>query len=140
MTREEAIKALRYERKTALHENKSAFDMAIQALEQQKVKEIQGIMEGGWTVTFEVPEKEPSDDATLKDIFCMGCEYREQEPCDDAISREAVINVIYGMHVGGKEGIENALRNTYGADLREIIYEIDLLPSSRRSLLSVMMR
>lgn len=32
MTREEAIKALRYERKTALHENKSAFDMAIKSL------------------------------------------------------------------------------------------------------------
>ena len=32
MTREEAIKALKYERKTALHENKSAFDMAIKSL------------------------------------------------------------------------------------------------------------
>lgn len=74
MTRDDAIKALQYERKTALHENKSAFDMAIQALEQQKVKEIQGIMEGGWTVTFEVPEK---------------------EPCDDAISREAVREITF---------------------------------------------
>ena len=32
MTREEAIKALKYERKTALHENKGAFDMAIKSL------------------------------------------------------------------------------------------------------------
>ena len=32
MTREEAIKTLQYERKTALHENKTAFDMAIKAL------------------------------------------------------------------------------------------------------------
>ncbi len=32
MTREEAIKALQYERKTAWHENKTAFDMAIEAL------------------------------------------------------------------------------------------------------------
>ena len=45
-----------------------AFDMAIKALEQ-----------------------EPTDDATLKDIFCMGCEYKEQQPCDDAISRQAVL-------------------------------------------------
>ena len=35
MTREEAIKALTKERKTALHENKQAFDMAIKALEQE---------------------------------------------------------------------------------------------------------
>ena len=35
MTREEAIKALTMERKTALHENKRAFDMAIKALEQE---------------------------------------------------------------------------------------------------------
>lgn len=35
MTREEAIKALIKERKTALHENKQAFDMAIKALEQE---------------------------------------------------------------------------------------------------------
>ena len=34
-----------------------AFDMAIKALEQ-----------------------EPCEDATLKDIFCTGCEYKEQEP------------------------------------------------------------
>ena len=35
MTRKEAIKALTMERKTALHENKQAFDMAIKALEQE---------------------------------------------------------------------------------------------------------
>ena len=39
-------------------------------------------------------EQEPTDDATLKDIFCMGCEYKEQEPCEDCISRQAVIDVI----------------------------------------------
>lgn len=50
MTREEAIRALRYERKTALHENKSAFDMAIKSL--------------------------------------------SAEPCEDAISRQAVINEV----------------------------------------------
>ena len=40
--------------------------------------------------------QEPCDDATLKDIFCMGCEYREQEPCDDAISRQAVLDGLRG--------------------------------------------
>lgn len=48
MTREEAIQALKKEKKTALHENKVAFDMAIKAL--------------------------------------------EQEPCEDAVSRKALIN------------------------------------------------
>ena len=38
MTREEAIKALQYERKTALHENKRAFDMAIKALSAEPQK------------------------------------------------------------------------------------------------------
>lgn len=27
-----------------------------------------------------VTPQEPCEDATLKDIFCMGCEYKEQEP------------------------------------------------------------
>lgn len=53
MTKEEAIKALIKERKTALHENKQAFDMAIKALEQQ--------------------------------------------PCEDAISREQAIRATYGF-------------------------------------------
>lgn len=34
------------------------------------------------------PEQEPCEDATLKDIFCMGCEYKEHELCEDAISRQ----------------------------------------------------
>ena len=37
---------------------------AISALEQQKVKEIQGIMEGGWTVSFEIPKQEPCETST----------------------------------------------------------------------------
>lgn len=28
---------------------------------------------------YKMLEQEPTDDATLKDIFCMGCEYKEQE-------------------------------------------------------------
>ena len=78
MTREEAIAILENEKKCVNRANKNnycnrdcyncelvktdteilnAFDMAIKALEQ-----------------------EPCEDATLKDIFCMGCEYKEQEP------------------------------------------------------------
>jgi hypothetical protein len=37
MTREEAIQALKKEKRTALHENKVAFNMAIEALEQEPV-------------------------------------------------------------------------------------------------------
>ena len=43
---------------------------------------------------IKVLEHEPREDATLKDIFCMGCEYKEQETCEDAISRQAVIEAI----------------------------------------------
>lgn len=28
----------------------------------------------------DAPRQEPCEDATLRDIFCMGCEYKEQEP------------------------------------------------------------
>ena len=41
-----------------------------------------------------VTPQEPSEDATLKDIFCTGCEYKEQEPCEDAISRKAVDSLV----------------------------------------------
>ena len=74
ITREEAKKYLIIPVATSTEpsaeylKQKAAYDMAISALEQ-----------------------EPTDDATLKDIFCTGCEYKEQEPCDDAISREAVL-------------------------------------------------
>ncbi len=70
MTRAEAVKYLKamkdgcndtcYKVRYVTHNE--ALDMAIQAL-----------------------SREPTDDATLKDIFCMGCEYKEQEPkspCD----------------------------------------------------------
>lgn len=39
----------------------------------------------------DIEPQEPCEDATLKDIFCMGCEYKEQEPCDDLISREETL-------------------------------------------------
>ena len=46
------------------------------------------------------------------------------------IEREAVIAVIYGQHVGGKEACENARPNTYGADLREIVADIEDIPAA----------
>ena len=52
-------------------------------------------------------EQEPREDATLKDIFCMGCEYKEQEPTAkndlgvDCISRQAVIDEMEKRHAEG---------------------------------------
>ena len=124
MTREEAIKELREShdmmRSYNIDESESrlmtALDMAIQTLEQQKVKEIQGIMEGGWTVTFEVPEKEPCDDTVsikkdvlkcrVGNIVAYNVEWLKKhwqmemeivcgvEPCDDAISRKSVNTLV----------------------------------------------
>ena len=48
----------------------------------------------------------------------------------DYISREAAIAVIYGQHIGGKEACENARPNTYGADLREIVADIEDIPAA----------
>lgn len=48
----------------------------------------------------------------------------------DYISRDAAIDVIYGQHVGGKEACENARPNTYGADLREIVADIEDIPAA----------
>lgn len=87
MTREEAIKWLKDMLKNfdlPMEQYQTALDMAIKALEQ-----------------------EPTDDATLKDIFCMGCEYKEQEPCEDAISRQAVL-----------DGIEELKRSPWCTDKR----------------------
>lgn len=36
-------------------------------------------MEEACEVVIKALEQEPCEDATLKDIFCMGCEYKEQE-------------------------------------------------------------
>ena len=84
MTREEAI----YELKNAAWlgtdhsraRTEEAVEMAIQALKQQKVKEIQGIMEGGWIVNFEMPEQEPC--RYWQNGKCNG----NTEVCDDTVS------------------------------------------------------
>ena len=44
-------------------------------------------------LAIEALEQEPCEDATLKEIFCMGCEYKEQKPCEDAISRREAISI-----------------------------------------------
>lgn len=49
---------------------------------------------------------------------------------DEYIKREAAIAVIYGQHIGGKEACENARPNTYGADLREIVADIEDIPAA----------
>lgn len=47
------------------------------------------------------------------------------------IDREDVKNAIYDLHVDGKRGVEKAKPNTYGADLRDVIREIDLLDEAQ---------
>ena len=48
----------------------------------------------------------------------------------DYIKREDALAVIYGQHIGGKEACENARPNTFGADLREIVCEIEDIPAA----------
>ena len=97
MSREEAIEILKTLKPNMRFDDtgwlytEQALEMAISALEQ-----------------------EPTDDATLKDIFCMGCEYKDAEPCEDAISREAVIKLF-----NGNIGSEAAL----------ILHKVKQLPS-----------
>ena len=43
-------------------------------------------------MAIEALKQEPTDDATLKDIFCMGCECKEQEPNTDAVSRQYLVD------------------------------------------------
>jgi len=54
-------------------------------------------------------EQKPCEDATLKEIFCIGCEYKEQEPCNDAISRQAVLEYIEGSGAELGHSSENEL-------------------------------
>lgn len=71
----------------------------IKALEQDScdkyIKEIDHLRKYICKLEAQIVEQQPSDDATLKDIFCMGCEYKEQQPCGDAISRRAVLEQTY---------------------------------------------
>ena len=49
-------------------------------------------------------EQEPCEDATLKDIFCMGCEYKKKEPILDKIRAE-IKNASHGKwYVGRLDG------------------------------------
>ena len=75
MTREEAIRLLKTYRNCLFGILTEPIAMAIKALEQ-----------------------EPCEDATLKDIFCMGCEYKEPTTKNDlgvdAVSRQSVLDII----------------------------------------------
>lgn len=54
----------------------------------------------------------------------------EQEPCEDAISRQATIDAIYKKHIGGKDAIENApINDLYACGLEEAIDAVDNMPS-----------
>lgn len=60
-------------------------------------------------------KQEPCEDATLKDIFCMGCEYKEpttkNDEVIDAVSRKAVINqIFYSTDNSGDVVLGSALR------------------------------
>lgn len=71
MTREEAIKALTKERKTALHENKQAFDMAIKALKEiPDLKEVyqKGYKDGQEMVEFHLELCKEEQASILEEI------------------------------------------------------------------------
>ena len=59
----------------------------------------------------------------------------EQEPCEDAISRQAVIDAFYNMHANGKEGVIYDHEHLHGieADFSDTIWdaveELEELPS-----------
>ena len=109
MTREEAITVLKAFMENPLFSDvhKNVFNIAIHDIKQRHDWDINKLM----LVPKTEREQEPCEDATLKDIFCMGCEYKEQEPCDDAISRawlkEAIHNFYYGLkHTPTEEDIQ----------------------------------
>ena len=102
---------------------------SIDMMRSYKVDEDESRLMQALRMAISALEQEPTDDATLKEIFCMGCEYKEQEPCetstdepmtmvyptifcDDTISREAVINAIYKMELSNwvKEDTEKIIR------------------------------
>ena len=48
----------------------------------------------------------------------------------DYISREAAIQVIYAQHADGQRGVDNALPNTFGEELRDIRDDLIMLPAA----------
>ena len=90
MDREEAIKALQYERKTALHENKGAFDMAIEALSTSEIpnKCEDAISRADAISLFKDDVAAVNELMQLESVHPKVCE------CEDAISRQAVIDIL----------------------------------------------
>ena len=88
MTREEAIKGLKNVSKmfTGYKPNEEMFAMAIKALEQKPCED--------W---YDVPSNEMTLEQArqaVKDLRKKLAEYLEQQPCEDCISRQAVLKVL----------------------------------------------
>ena len=77
-------------------------------------------IEDGIEALHKVLEQEPCEDATLKDIFCMGCEYKEQEPCEDAVSRKDALGALeYELEITSDSGFEK-----YKPEIKQILNTI----------------
>ena len=63
------------------------------------------------------------------------CLPKEQEPCEDAISRQAAIDAIYACYVGGKDAVDKApLSNRYAEGISEAVCAVEDLPSVQPSI------
>ena len=94
--------------------NMSLDAMAIKALEQQPCEDWHDV---------------PSDEMTLeqarqavKDLRKKLAEYLEQKPCEDAVSRQAVLNIIMPYCQDDNGSVENT------CDLRNALDDIESLP------------
>ena len=66
MTKEEAIANL---------------NMISVAFVEPVTKEQRKLIDDTFDMAIKALEQEPCEDATLKEIFCTGCEHKEQQPC-----------------------------------------------------------
>ena len=74
-------------------------------------------------------DADTDEDRTLKEAVRV-IKALEQEPCEDYISREEVIKTLYGLHIGGKEAVENeSVFDHYSEALHDAVYAIEELPS-----------
>lgn len=59
----------------------------------------------------------------------MAIKALEQQPCGDAISRQAVIDAIYARYIGGKEAVDKAPANDHYAEgIDEAVCAVEDLP------------
>ena len=129
MTKEEAIykaKHLKKVRPNICIDSEDFWEIVIAALEQEPVffpscQDCNAKMDEIRRAYDKLQEQQPCDDATLKDIFCMGCEYREQEPCD-AVSRKEVMNMLHN------HAFDYATSTKISALLKTMRVEVDRMP------------